>query len=468
MKKFTNSIFLSIALAFLLSGCLTENQPIERETYRDIALRIAQTSASRNTGNDDVSLRGASTPLYGISRPIPNREPLVLAHGDLFLVTAEGVIMRHYRINVGNAALNSTARTVGVEYLKEFGVTFLNVPGSVARVVIIGNYGGTLPTTGNINNDNFLGRTLNVSSQYNAWSVNLTNCPTTTFNRTVGGGTLPNGTLYQRVAAINDDNALYATTIHLAPTVARFEIAEIAGAGNIQSFTIDGIFMDGFYRQARINSQFIPNTRHTGGQDPDNFTATSHTTGVGTIGSGVVTPVLNDVHFGIHDWRTAAVRHLNWSGSSAASLVVRPDNVTTNVRHPAENPPVGTVRPRNNVWAYQVFARHYHTAPAANQGTPVPHIIIRLSNVRIIDGSADGALWNNNGVAFLTVRDFYFLNDNNVRSRLNYIRASRVYHIARIMFEETELDYRPNRLPIDVNVIVNLASWRRVDLGTII
>ena len=458
MKKFlTNSIFLSIALAFLLSGCLTEKEPIERETYRDISLRIAQTSASRSTDNaDDVSLRSStpSSPTHGISRPIPNREPLMLRHGNLFLVTADGIIMRHYHINTGNAALNSAARTVGVEYLKDNGVTFLNVPSSVARIVIIGNYGGTLPTTGNINSDNFLGRALNVTSQYNAWSVNLTNCPNTTFNRTVGGGTLPNGTLYQRAAATSTDNALYATTIHLAPTVARFEIAQIAGGGSIQSFTIDGIFMDGFFRNARINSEFIANSMHTGEQEPNHFTGTSHRT--------VAIP---DAGFGVHDWRTEATRHLNWSGSAATSLVVRPDDVTTNVYHPARA--IGNRwEMRDNVWAYQVFARHYHTLPATvAERTPVPRIIIRLSNVRIIDGSAEGALWRGDGVAFLTVSNF---RNHETGNLLTYIRASRVYHIARIMFDETDLDYIPNRLLIDVNVTINLAAWRRVDLETII
>ena len=463
MKKTTILVF-TIAFAFALSGCLSENETSEREIYRDISLRIAQTSAARSTGNDDVALRSSvpSLPLYGISRPIPNREPLVLAHGDLFLVAADGVIMRHIRINTGNAALNNTTHTVGAEYLRNNGITIPSVPGSVTRVVIIGNYNGAepLPTTGNINSDRFLTRTLNVVNQYNAWSVNLTNCPATQID--TGARQRPNGNLLRLLnngaPVYNNNVPVYTTTVHLAPTVARFEIAQIAGTGRIQSFTIDGIFMDNFYRQARINSELITASLHTGEDNPNNFTATSHNT---------ANSILHDNRFGIHDWRTATTRHLNWTGNAAGSLVVRPDNVTTNVYHPARAAG-DRWQMRDNVWAYQVFARDYHTAPAANAGTRVPRIIVRLSNVRIMDGTPNGALWNDDGIAFLTVRDFYFFNETNQRLRLQNIRASHVYHIHRITFTEDCLDYIPNRSAIDVEVEINLAAWRRVYLDIII
>ena len=355
--------------------------------------------------------------------------------------------MQHYRINPGNAALCANTRTVGRYHLTTAsGITIPNVPGSVTRVVIIANYGEAppLPTTGNITGNTLLGRTLYIENQYDAWSVNLTNCPTSQI-RTGTPNERLNGNLYQRTPASGGNLALYATTIHLAPTVARFEIGEIAGGGNIQSFTIDGIFIDGFFRNARINSNIDEASLHTGGLNPANFTAASHAF---------------DTNYGIHDWHGAR----NWTGSAATSLVVRPNNEQSNVYHPAITNPLDRWIIRNHVWAYQVFARHYNLAPVGNEGTPVPRIIIRFSNVRVIDGSPTGALWNNTGVAFLTVRDFR--QDNGVL--LPYIRASRVYHIPRIMFDETELDYIPNRLPIDVNVQVFLTAWRRVELGTII
>ena len=447
LLKRNNILFpLTVALAFALSGCLSENcEIIECEAYRDISLRIAQTSASRNTTD-------------GISLPIPHRTPLEFVDGNLFMVTADGVIMRHYRIIPGNSLPTTTTNnsTVGRDLLlAPTGALFQSVPGSVTRVVIIGNFGNasgtpSLPTAGNINSTYFLGRKLDIESQYNAWRVNLTNCPARTFTPTSGGAAMLNGNLYFRNQPPGG-NRVYATTIHLAPTVARFEIAEIAGAGRIRSFTIDGIFMDGFYRQARINSTLIPSSLHTGGDEPDNFTDASHSF---------------DANFGIHDWRGTRA----WSGhisQNPATLVVRPsDAPAEEVFHPA----VPEYRYRYHVWAYQVFARDYHIAPAANQGTRVPRIIIRFSNVRIMHANhPEGVYWNydgyNNGVAFLTICEIR--NQENGKL-LEYIRASRVYHFERITFYEGDLADVPNRNAIDGRVRVALAAWHGVYIGIII
>ena len=427
MKKSNILFYLTIVFAFALSGCISGNYLIEHETEQDISFRVVQTMGTR-----------------GVSRPIPDGEPLEFVHGDLYLVTSAGVIMRHFRIIPGDMPLNTNNNTVGRNLLT-IGVTIESVPSSITHVVIIGNYGGTpsLTSTGNINSNHFLGKTLDITSQHNALEVNLTNCPTTQ----IGTGTSwrLNGDLYR--TGTNNGVPVYSTTVHLAPTVARFEIADMTGMGAIASFTVDGIFMDGFYRQAKINGEPV-GIPHTGGIIVDNFTGTSHTTGD-----------ILDTGFGVHDWREA-VGGRNWTGTNITSLTVRPDNLPpADVFHPNEGTN-GTLRPRYNTWSYHVFAENYHNAPATpDAGTPVPRIIIRLSNVRLLNG------YEFNRPQFLTVRNF---RHNGVP--LEYIRASRVYRIEAgwLTFDEFDLSDYPNEKPIDVEVMVTLAVWREVSLDIII
>ena len=434
-NKITTKLLI-ITLLFGLTGCLSDNDlnRYDADVEQDITFRVLQTMNTR-----------------GISSPIPDGTPLEFVNGDLYLVTATGVIIRHFRIVSGNGEPCNATNTIGRNYLtRTQGVTIQSVPGSVTRVVIIGNYSDTpqLLSTGYINSDNFLGKTLDVVSQHNARNVNLTNCPVSTFTRTIGG-TSVNGHLYQRTPASGSTRALYATTVHLAPTVARFEIADITGMGMIAEFTVYGIFMDGIYLQARINGEPV-GALHSGGQIANNFTATSH--------NNPATPLLHDASFGIHDWRG----NRNWTGTNTTSLTVRPDNLPpTNVFHPNEGTH-GTTRPRYNTWAYQVFARDYHPNTAAR--TPTPRIIIRLRDVKLTNG------FEFQTDQFLTVQNFHFINQNGVFERLDYIRASRVYRIeaGELTFDELDLSDRPNERPIDVNVTVTLAVWREVELEVII
>ena len=437
--------YLTIVLAFALSGCLSNNELIEEyEAEREISFRVVQTMSTR-----------------GVSRPIPDGEPLEFNTGNLYLVNAQGVILRHFRIGTGVAYGEpcNTTNTIGrAELMRAAGVTIESVPSSVTRVVIIGNYGGTapLPTTGNVSTgaQSLLNRPLNIVSQYRAWNVNLTNCPTSQIG---AGATLRlNGNLIR--TGTNNGVPVYSTTVHLAPSVARFEIVDITGMGMIQSFTVDGIFMDGFYRLSTIGGTINENSIHTGGSIVTNFTNTSHTTAAALPGALPNAPI-GDTGFGIHSWRSSSD---NWTGSfdhnvhNPASMVVRPGGQTTWTDH------TGALRTENNVWSFQVFAGNYHLPPVnAAAGTSVPRIIIRLSDVTLLNG------YEFNRPQFLTIRDFRIYNTNTM---LQYIRASRVYRIEAgwLTFDENDLADVPNVQPLDVNVTVTLAVWNDVNLEVVI
>ena len=443
--------YLTIVLAFALSGCLSNNELIEEyEVEREISFRVVQTMSTR-------SLDG------GVSRPIPDGEPLQFNTGYLYLVNAQGIIMRHFRIGAAYGEPCNITNTIGrTQLMRTSGVTIESVPGSVTRVVIIANYGGTppLPATGNVGNQSHLNRPLNIVSQYRAWNVNLTNCPDSRIG--TGASERLNGNLLR--TGINNDVYVYSTTIHLAPTVARFEIADITGMGMIQSFTVDGIFMDDFYRLSTIGGGIVPASIHTGGSEVNNFNATSHTTAAALSGATPNAPI-GDTNFGIHVWRAATD---NWTGTfdtgehNPTSMIVRPGRATT--------PDLNNVT-RPNSWSFQVFAGNYRFAPATPAaGTTVPRIIIRLSNVRLMDGSPTGALFNNDGVAFLTIRDLHYITPANQRRPLQYIRASRVYRIEEgwLTFDEFDLGERPNMQTLDVDVSISLAVWNDVNLEVVI
>ena len=220
-----------------------------------------------------------------------------------------------------------------------------------------------------------------------------------------------------------------------------FGIADITGMSMIEAFTVEGIFMDGIYLQARINGEPV-GALHTGGQIVNNFNASSH--------NNPATPLLHDAGFGIHEWRGAR----NWTGTYDTSLTVAPGGAPTPDLH-------NVIRP--NAWTYQVFARDYCEVGFPVAQTPTPRIIIRLSGVRLSNG------FKFQTDQFLTVQNFHYIR-NNQRFPLHHIRASRVYRIEAgwLTFDELDLSDRPNEKPIDVQVTVQLATWREVELEVII
>jgi len=109
------------------------------------------------------------------------------------------------------------------------------------------------------------------------------------------------------------------------------------------------------------------------------------------------------------------------------------------------------------VWSYQVFARYFRGATNVSSFVNAPpRIIIRLNNVMLQDGTPMGTQW-------LTVDDFRNIDNSRMLSETG-IRASNVYRIRNVRFEEWELQPQPNMSPINVDVSVTLAEWGEEDL----
>ena len=404
-KIFRHSILVAAAFVLFLGSCLSESilpyASIEEEGYKTISLYVTQSEADTR----------------GISRPVCNNELVDFRTGDLYFVNAARAVVKHFRITPDDAAVNNIALTVGIGHLQSGTATFENVPGSAIHVYIIGN---TLnnETQGNI--DAIINREINITAQRTAVA------PVAEAQRT--------GVNLFGSAALSNTNS---ATVALLPTVARLEIGGIEGTGSIAGFRIEGLFIDTFYSQARINGAVIPASLWTGGSNTDEFRG-----GHNHFTDGAHHPLFDlPPDANINTWRG---RRAGLHDAVGTSLVVTPGNPPGT---PGTFPCTSDICLESShlaipVWAYQVFA----------QANTLPRVVIRLSNIQLIDNSTPLS-----GYRYVTVsvRQFHERATNN---SVVSIDAGRVYHIPMIRFDENDLALTPNRitssLSIDQQVII--------------
>ena len=403
MKQvFKQSILTAVAILILgLSGCVSEFCIPRDPDYngeRAVSLRIVQSTNTR-----------------GISRPVCDREPLVLNTGHIYLVTATGAIMHHFEIVATAAEANFPTGNRILRADLDAGVTIHSVPGNVREVVIIGNTPNTTHT-GNVDSELISSRLIHITEQYNAWNVNL-----------FGRATLqPTG----NNSLVAPYLAIWEGEVHLAPNVARFELASIVASGTIVDFTVQGIFIDRYFQQAQINSTLNSDHIISHGTEAAEF----------FLGQNDYTLASN---FALFDWNVSqeGVREgmtLRPYGISDITCTVT--SIVCNKNH--------TDVP--NVWSYQVFARDYGVTTTPT--TTPPSIILRLSSVEFADGTIV------NEPRFVTVSSFRNVNTGTL---IEGIRASNVYRIPVIVFDDNDLSPRPNDLATEIEVDVILSEWER-------
>lgn len=375
VKHLTKTLLAALALAWALSlsSCVSESilpTPPNPSGYKTLSLHITQSSTTRGIS---PSLRG---------------ELVEFNTGDLYLVSAAGIVVEHFRItqSMSNGGTEPTDWVGGIINRDEFNfnnpadthlLTLTNIPGHVTNVVIIGN----TPHNAVHGYINAIGRrVLDIISQHNALTPGVNLFGTT--------GTLTH---------VSGDNWVGSMT--LAPTVARFEIESITGTGRVAEFTLAGIFMDNFYSRAQIDGDIIPASLWTGGTNPNAF----------ALGQHYFTAASNRALFDIP----------NRTGDTNNNRTIFPATLP--------GPSINA----GYVWSYHVFAE---------TGTQLPRIILRLRNVRL-EGS-DEVL---EGYRFITIRQFY--RDNALVANIN---PGEVYNM-QVVFNEYDLDLIPN-LPVPVPV----------------
>lgn len=193
----------------------------------------------------------------------------------------------------------------------------------------------------------------------------------------------------------------YTASLDLKPTISRIEISDITGSGNITSFKVDGIFINNFYIKAPIS----------GDHDTEHLT---------NYGSDVNKYPHDEFPKSLYDYKTAAPGIGSLDGLKFA-------------------PEAG------KVWAYNMFA-----------GSPVPHIIIRLSAVTAKDIVFTGD-------QYITIRTY---TNTETDKAVKTFEPGKNYKIGAgiFTFDEDDLTPEPESKTKDVEVKVTLLTWKDVNV----
>ena len=456
MKKIVKySILTAIAIALFLSSCVSELPyiPVEEKGYKTLSLHIAL----------------AESATRGISRPVCDGELLEFNSGDLYLwSSATQQVVRHFRI-VRAGGVDHNFETGGfinrdlLDFDNATGSALLEIPNVPRHVNFVSIVGNTPHNNTQGNMSSIRNRLICITTQHSALTPK-------------GQPQKPGIHLYAMNTVPNLGNAVESTPLRLRPTVARIEIGSIAGTGSIADFTVEGIFIDNHYRQARVlgsipshsgllNNDPSPNRKERG-MDSDLFQPGQPYFSFipGSTNSGALFDLSTGHAYTSWQERPWRGRRPGVLGAPGyASLVVTPGGAS-NVTSCTAIGCTGHID-KPNVWAYQVFAHgatinhspdHYYTR--------LPRVIIRLSNIHLIDGTevTDN---NDHPYRYVTVREFY---DHN-GAPVNGMRAGQVYHIATIWFDERDLGYTPNACPClnAGGVLIGGACWAQsnVDLS---
>ena len=376
-KLFKQFILVAAVLVLCLTGCASD--PIIPDTQdsnheeKTIVLSIGQATDTR-------SINIPETPQIEHNRYLDFRD------GILFLVDESGNIVRHYTIGGGadyegitvDAETRQINRSVFARTHPNHSelLVLTSVSSRVENVVVIGNPATTLPVTGNINTiiaD--AAHRIIIDTQQHPHEVNLF------------GSTASSGLTRTQMG----DRYILTGALTIDTSVARFEITSIySDCADILNFTIDGIFIDNHFQNARIDLTGIDgwNARSTVAEHYD--------------------PSSDYFRFPIHSWFDGDVKG-------------RPD--PTNNNRPTARPTAG------RAWGYQVFV---HQVDA----TPPPGIVVRLRDVELRNGAASLSYT----YRFLTFNAFVDDDGN----PLGAINMRRVYRVRNLVFNRRDLLPKPN------------------------
>ena len=425
----------------LLSGCIAENCPLNNhcDNPSNTDINEMQAVTIRIVNSTDATTRGVASTL-------PDGHPVYLNTGRILLLNATGNILRYHRIETtgGNYAMEGGYRFVqggngsiiNRSWLDN-GVIIPTVPSAVTRIVIVGNHTspgagaplpphtGTsaLPTSGSITQVLGAVRTHDIVSQWHERNV----------------GMIGDEALFDTGNTVNFSGRTYRVfdtqdqePMHLNPNVARFEISSIVGAGDITSFSVQGIFIDGFHRTAQLHGAGI-SARLAYGTAATDFTNTA-------------TRFSTDTRGAVHNWFAPAL-----TGGIGNPVTAATYNTTFSAA--------------THKFGYQVFADGYYSYPLVGSLPAAtispPRIVVRFNSITLANGTVI------NEPRFLTISRFTpidnFTNVADVDITNGYlarIRPSRVYRIEAIEFAYSDLSPRPNDNPINVNIRVDIGTWR--------
>ena len=248
-KIFFRATMLIVAALLTFTACVSYNPyyvPIDNGKTTSVLLRFDQETEFETRS----SVLCRETPVT-----------LQLNTGDLYLVAPNGTIVEHFRIVAGGSPtpnivteIPATDHTIYRNYLR-YGVRITGVPTSVrnGRVYLIGNPRVNNPAAGNIS------AVLNqpiIDMRYQRSRDNQ-----------YGGGHLLGSAQLQRVTAAGVTPEVWAPPVcsvdnrrllRLRPVAARIVIPNISALGKVDGFSVEGVFIDNYYRLATVGGTPVP------------------------------------------------------------------------------------------------------------------------------------------------------------------------------------------------------------------
>lgn len=369
--------------ALLFASCSKDDQgetPVVVGESQSVTISIQEEEVSRAIGAPEVVA------------------VVTFSEGQLYFANAAGVIRHIYNIHPTNPTNVNDATpgtTINMSDINATGFEIKNIKGDVTEAVIVGNHTpiGLTATVGS-NISGVKKKAILPGIQTNA-AGNLTNA-------TLYGA----GTLTTPVPATPEKKEV---SMSLKPHVARIELVDITGSGNITAFDVEGVFVNNYYESINGDRSLIaaPKNHGQGGA-----TIYGDNTGAYATGSPFYT----------------------WSATNFG-------NTSTNLTKTVD----GVLPTSTKVWAYNVLAPE-------GAGLQPSRLIIALNNVL-----ASGFTFT--GPQFVTVKGF----KDSSSQPVTHFEAGNIYSIdaASLVFDETNVGGTAEAKDIDVTVKVTKVTWAR-------
>ncbi|MCD8042809.1 MAG: hypothetical protein LUH10_07060 [Tannerellaceae bacterium] len=336
------------------------------------------------------------------------------SEGALYFTDNAGRILRYIRITNEQVAGTLTATQL------ENGTTIEQVHGDATQVHLYGNF--------------------TAAANY----VNLSDIPEINYDTQKSGDYgVSKGSLYGTAPIEEPTTAgdAYTADIQLKPIIARLEVDQLKGVGDIKSYKLAGIYINNFYLEVLPDGKVKSNNSAINYSQNFEFYYRESIQGTYPDGQSRQKPAagkyeMNDYGY-LFDDGIDDNGNMIFIGSSSTSGIIKP---------------TGT-------WAYNIFA----TANAT------PHIVFHFLDVTINDGTQNGILFENtktgvDGEAYLTITGYTALS-NDLSGFVN-IEGGNIYKMESVEFNENDLGEVPEvNEKKDVIVTVELMPWKIIKVN---
>ena len=392
LRKIKLITLLLVALFLGANSCVSDSNLTPPYTFEDGYIMLALQAVTPT----DANTRGESA-------HVPDGRPVAFNGGYLYFVSGNRIVQR-YQVVTDATPTDIENGIINLNSMIGAGFSYIRVPGTVSRAIIVGNVQGRTPVDVGGSADAVHRAELDVNSQYDAENVNIWD----------------SAPLVYLSGLTSEGYSRRSITLNLYPTVARIEMSELTAGGNIQSFTLRGIFIDNYHTHAWADGTLRGLNPTALSEDPLDFLRG---------GSTVNAP--------LYDWYFP-------TGIPSVNRSVVPERTPTSAAY-------------RIVWGYNLFAERTRRDAGNNilnpNGSTMPRIVIRLSNVVVIDANGNPETLLDD--RFLTIRGMLDEHNNPIRG----LHARNVYYLGNVEFDAANLSRYPNRRPIDVRVRINTTQW---------